>query len=106
MRDHTVDIRYNAQSDFLPLLDRVKIHHPAVRRAVDQVILHEHTRVTGLAAQLRSLSPAATLDRGYAVVQTPDGTVVRSPDDTRTGELLRIRVTRGELAATVAPTAP
>lgn len=75
----------------------------AMRRAVDQVVAQEGTRVTGLAAQLRSLSPAATLDRGYAVVQTPDGTVVRSPDDTRVGEVLRIRVARGELAATVGP---
>lgn len=54
-----------------------------------------------LAAQVRALSPAATLDRGYAVVQRADGAVVRSPEDVARGDRLRVRVARGELAATV-----
>lgn len=55
-----------------------------------------------LAAQVRALSPAATLDRGYAVVQrVDDGAVVRSPDDVAAGTGLRLRVARGEIAAQV-----
>jgi exodeoxyribonuclease VII large subunit len=52
-----------------------------------------------LAAQVRSLSPAATLDRGYAVVQQQDGRVVLDPDQVEDAELLRVRVARGELVA-------
>jgi exodeoxyribonuclease VII large subunit len=52
-------------------------------------------------ARLRSLSPQATLARGYAVVQTGDGTVLRRPGDTSPGEALRIRLADGELAASV-----
>ena len=52
-----------------------------------------------LRTQVRALSPAATLDRGYAVVQRADGAVVRSPDEVSPGELLRLRVAGGELAA-------
>jgi exodeoxyribonuclease VII large subunit len=52
-------------------------------------------------ARLRALSPAATLDRGYAIVQRPDGAVLRQPAETAPGERLRIRVAGGELAATV-----
>jgi exodeoxyribonuclease VII large subunit len=55
--------------------------------------------VRHLCAQVRALSPAATLDRGYAVVQRPDGAVVRSPDDVVDGDRLRVRVAGGELAA-------
>jgi exodeoxyribonuclease VII large subunit len=53
----------------------------------------EHVR-----ARVRTLSPQATLDRGYAVVRRTDGTVVRVPADA-TGTL-RVRVAGGEFDAT------
>ncbi|HLV57588.1 MAG TPA: exodeoxyribonuclease VII large subunit [Natronosporangium sp.] len=53
-------------------------------------------------ARVRALSPAATLQRGYAIVQHPDGRVVRGPADVAVGDRLRIRLATGELAATVA----
>jgi exodeoxyribonuclease VII large subunit len=56
--------------------------------------------VTHLRDRVRSLSPAATLDRGYAVVQTAAGHVVRDPARVAAGEQLRIRVSAGTLRAT------
>lgn len=56
----------------------------------------QHTR-----ARVRALSPAATLDRGYAVVQRRDGVVVRTPADVGPGERLRVRLAGGEITATV-----
>jgi exodeoxyribonuclease VII large subunit len=55
----------------------------------------DHTR-----ARVVALSPQATLDRGYAVVQTPDGAVVRDAADVVLGETLRIRLAEGELRVT------
>jgi exodeoxyribonuclease VII large subunit len=52
-------------------------------------------------ARLRALSPAATLQRGYAIVQRQDGTVVRSPAEVSPADPLRIRLAGGDLAATV-----
>lgn len=52
-------------------------------------------------ARLRALSPAATLERGYAVVQRADGVVLRRPDQVAAGDPLRVRLAGGELAATV-----
>jgi exodeoxyribonuclease VII large subunit len=52
-------------------------------------------------ARLRALSPAATLLRGYAIVQRRDGTVVRSPTAVSTADPLRIRLADGELSVTV-----
>jgi exodeoxyribonuclease VII large subunit len=52
-------------------------------------------------ARLRALSPAATLARGYAIVQRPDGQVVRSAAAVTKGDDVRIRLAEGELAATV-----
>jgi exodeoxyribonuclease VII large subunit len=50
-----------------------------------------------LRARMRALSPQATLDRGYAVVRTADGTVVRAP--AQAVGRLRIRVAAGEFEA-------
>jgi exodeoxyribonuclease VII large subunit len=63
-----------------------------VDRASDDV---SHTR-----ARVRALSPAATLDRGYAVVQGTDGAVLRDPTEAPAGTALRIRLAAGELRAT------
>ncbi|WP_431973167.1 exodeoxyribonuclease VII large subunit [Micromonospora haikouensis] len=52
-------------------------------------------------ARLRALSPAATLERGYAIVQRADGQVVRAAGEVGRGDALRVRLAEGELAATV-----
>ena len=55
-------------------------------------------RLSGL---LRSLGPQAVLDRGYAVVQKGDGTIVRSPEQVAAGEGLDVRVAKGRLKVKV-----
>ncbi|MEV4479313.1 exodeoxyribonuclease VII large subunit [Micromonospora coxensis] len=52
-------------------------------------------------ARLRALSPAATLDRGYAIVQRADGHVVRAAGEVAKGDPLRVRLAESELTATV-----
>lgn len=52
-------------------------------------------------ARLRALSPAATLQRGYAIVQGADGHVVRAAAEVAAGDHLRVRLAEGELTATV-----
>ncbi|MDF5754710.1 exodeoxyribonuclease VII large subunit [Spongiactinospora sp. TRM90649] len=47
--------------------------------------------LTHLRARLVALSPAATLERGYAIVQRPDGEVVRRAAEVATGDELTIR---------------
>jgi exodeoxyribonuclease VII large subunit len=52
-------------------------------------------------ARVRALSPQSTLDRGYSVVQRPDGSIVRDAKSLKIGDQLRIRVAKGETGATV-----
>jgi exodeoxyribonuclease VII large subunit len=52
-------------------------------------------------ARLRALSPAATLHRGYAIVQRADGQVLRVAAEVTKGDPLRVRLAEGELTATV-----
>nr|WP_246117422.1 exodeoxyribonuclease VII large subunit [Cellulomonas composti] len=82
---------------------RVLALREGARRALHHALAQGVTEVRGLAAQVRALSPAATLDRGYAVVQRGDGHVVRAPDEVSPDEPLRLRVARGEIAARVTP---
>jgi exodeoxyribonuclease VII large subunit len=52
-------------------------------------------------ARVRSLSPQATLDRGYAVLQKADGGVVRSPEEVVADEQLDARVAGGRFPVRV-----
>ena len=54
-----------------------------------------------LLARVRALSPAATLERGYAVVTRASGDIVRSSDDVRAGEPVDIKVASGSFRAVV-----
>ena len=51
-------------------------------------------------ARVRALSPQATLDRGYSVVQLPDGQIVTDPKKLKQGDVLRLRLAKGETKAT------
>ncbi|HEV8024513.1 MAG TPA: exodeoxyribonuclease VII large subunit [Candidatus Nanopelagicales bacterium] len=57
--------------------------------------------VDHLLARARGLSPMATLERGYAVVQRADGSVVRNPSEVEAKEELEVRVQRGSLTVEV-----
>ena len=55
--------------------------------------------ISGLRTQVRTLSPQATLDRGYSVVQKSDGSVLRKASEVKPGEKLRLRLAQGEVGA-------
>ncbi|MGI5195134.1 exodeoxyribonuclease VII large subunit [Streptomyces sp. CA-288835] len=71
------------------LLDRARRCLGHLLDRADSELSHTHARVVGL-------SPAATLRRGYAVLQKTDGHVIRTPDEVAAEEPLRARVAEGE----------
>ena len=71
-------------------------------RSLDTWVSRERLRLEHARAQVTTLSPAATLARGYAVVQHLDGRIVRTPSDAVVGDRLRVRIAEGEIAAVVA----
>jgi exodeoxyribonuclease VII large subunit len=50
---------------------------------------------------MEALSPARVLERGYAIVRTADGAVLRSPADATPGSTVDIELAAGRLSATV-----
>ncbi|WP_426365893.1 exodeoxyribonuclease VII large subunit [Streptomyces sp. E-08] len=68
------------------------------RRVLGHLLDRADSELSHTRARVRALSPAATMERGYAVLQRPDGAVVRSPEEVTEGEELRARVAEGEFA--------
>jgi exodeoxyribonuclease VII large subunit len=58
-------------------------------------------RIKPLTASLHALSPLGVLDRGYALVQTSSGKLVKHAADAPSGTPLRIRLKDDQLQATV-----
>ncbi|MER5490952.1 exodeoxyribonuclease VII large subunit [Streptomyces sp. NPDC002454] len=71
------------------------------RRTLGHLLDRGLSEVTHTHARVVSLSPAATLERGYAVLQRADGQVVRAPREAPDGAVLRARVAEGELSVQV-----
>ena len=67
-----------------------------VERAVERATDHAHR----LAAQLRTLSPQNTLDRGYAIVRGPKGAIISSAASVSPGDSIIVQVADGDIAAT------
>ena len=71
------------------------------RRSFTATIGAEQKELKAITAHLRSLSPQSTLDRGYSVVRNAKGEVIRDPKALKSGDLLAIKVAKGETSATV-----
>jgi exodeoxyribonuclease VII large subunit len=67
------------------------------RRAALACVGEAHTDIARLAGRVTALSPQATLDRGYAVLQRADGHAVRDPAEVKTGDELIGRVAAGKI---------
>lgn len=72
------------------------------RRVLRHLLDRADSELSHTRARVVALSPAATLERGYAVLQRSDGTVVRSSADVAAAEELRARVAEGDFTVRVA----
>jgi exodeoxyribonuclease VII large subunit len=63
-------------------------------------LLRAYDEVAHIAARVRTLSPQATLDRGYSVVQKKNGSIVTDPTSLSAGEEIRLRLAKGVAIAT------
>ena len=67
---------------------------------INNALEKQQLLISGLRGQVRALSPQLTLDRGYAVVRDLDGHVLTEPKQAKTGQKLKITLSRGDLGAT------
>ncbi len=83
-------------------MNRLKLNE--MRNRMTQRVTHlidtELTSVKHLRSQIRALSPAATLERGYAIIQSETGQIIRDESQVAVGQEVHIRVSVGEFSAT------
>ena len=95
-------------ADPLSLLERPTAELALLRDQATLRFRHRLDRdevgIIGLRAQIRALSPAATLERGYAIVQRRDLLIVSTPTDLIANEDITIRVAGGSFSASPNPT--
>ncbi len=72
-----------------------------LKTGMAQSVTAQRQRLVRLEQSLIHLDPNAVLERGYALVQTTDGEIVRDSADLRINQPLRIRLARGEVEADV-----
>ena len=71
------------------------------RRSLGHLLVRAADDIEHRLARVRSLSPLATLRRGYAVVLAPDGRVVTDAEAVETGDVVRTRLAAGGFSSTV-----
>jgi exodeoxyribonuclease VII large subunit len=87
-------------------VDEVHLLRDRARRSLRHRIERADDDLAHRLARVRALSPLATLERGYAVVQDAEGHVVTSPAATAPGAAVTVRVAQGRIDATVTDTHP
>ncbi|MGC1422824.1 MAG: exodeoxyribonuclease VII large subunit [Terracidiphilus sp.] len=81
--------------------ERLGLDGTRLERSLERTLRRWAARLDGLEGRLRSLSPLAVLERGYALVLSGDGTVIRSTAEVGPGDQLRTRLSDGEFSSTV-----
>ena len=76
------------------------------RRSFGETLGRAHGRLEADGRHLEALSPQRTLDRGYAVVTGPDGSVLRTTAGLATGATVRARLANGVFTAAVSSVGP
>jgi exodeoxyribonuclease VII large subunit len=75
-------------------------HAVRARLALERHLLSLAEQLGGRRLQLQALSPRATLGRGYSIVTTPTGEVVRSASALAVGNEIAIELGDGTIDAT------
>lgn len=79
----------------------VDLHNEALTRNLRQRFRLEREKYGKILGKLDTLSPLATLGRGYAIVQKKDGSFVKNSSQAERGEWIKITLARGTLSCQV-----
>jgi len=95
LRQNTPGPRIRERQAMLAIMQQ-RLEQATQRRLQDR-----SRRLRELAQLLNTLSPLATLQRGYAIVSRPDGHILRDAGEVKRGDALRARLAVGTLRVEV-----
>jgi exodeoxyribonuclease VII large subunit len=85
----------------LPLIEEISLKARQSQQLISYRLELAATELNEARSQLRALSPAAVLERGYAVLQNRSGEVIRKSDQVEIDEELAVRLADGKLKVSV-----
>jgi exodeoxyribonuclease VII large subunit len=94
-------LRHDPRQALAQARERLAACRTHLQRELERAVQRSVARVGALDARLHSLSPLAVLERGYALVLSADGSVVRSTGQLTPGDPLTTRLADGAFSSRV-----
>jgi exodeoxyribonuclease VII large subunit len=117
LKDCAVEVLVTPRWMIKDLQKRLQFYSPANRLRSDRQVLDDlalrmekamnhrmvlfNARLHGLESRLNSLNPASVLARGFAIVSTPEGILIKSVDQTHPGDPMVVQLNDGKLDVNV-----
>jgi exodeoxyribonuclease VII large subunit len=98
-------LRHDPRQELARARQRLAALSARLDRAAERLLHASTASLSALDARLNSLSPLAVLDRGYALVLSADGALIRSTAQVAPGQLVSTRLADGEFTSRVESTA-
>ncbi len=94
-------MHYNPNVSIANIKNVLQARSQSITAAIDRVIANNKRSLRETETQLTTLSPYATLERGYAFVRDDKGKIVRSSRSLRNGMTVDVRLAHGSFDAEV-----
>lgn len=94
-------VRVSPQNSIICLTQRIEQKQQQMINLINQKIVQSKHQFAIQTSQLNSVSPLATLERGYCVTTNQAQTVIRSSEQVNVGELITTRLKTGRLVSQV-----
>jgi exodeoxyribonuclease VII large subunit len=99
-------LRHDPRQKLAQARERLATSRTRLDRSLERLLHASGSTLSALDARLHSLSPLAVLDRGYALVLSAEGSLVRSTARLTPGECVTTRLADGVFTSRVESTAP
>jgi exodeoxyribonuclease VII large subunit len=99
-------LRHDPRQALAQARERLQANRNHLHRAIEHQLHARNNALSSLHARLHSLSPLAVLDRGYALVLSVDGAVVRSTTQVKPGDPVVTRLADGSFTSRVESASP
>lgn len=77
-----------------------------IRVAAQRALTYQEAEIRQLSAMLHTLSPTATLERGYSILRTPSKVILRSTEGMKPGQLVEGMLGKGTFVGSVVGSNP
>ncbi len=82
----------------------LEVYKERINNGANRALELSHTQIESIALLVKALDPMRIIERGFSVIYSSEGLVIRSIDNVKKGESIKISVADGEISSTVVGT--